>query len=295
MSSDLPRPFIPAAIKTIVDDIVFPVALIGCRTSDLSLDCCEYDLAVFAPERNNKNKVLQIDEGKVIEIVYFTRPIQHYMVDLGTMAILGDSDKFTLSSAAKDIRPEKYCKALAVAGKKSLIGSLFFQQRMINETKNRIVAAMWLKIAAYEFISGSLAILGIRPMPLHELEQVRKAGADSRMADGIHVALECIGTERATRPAISRSLEAVQELKSKDYDRELVMSKIRHLLDKHMLANCYYYAGKVAAKSLADKNIFFRNKYSKLIQLALDLTSDTQHLEKLQKELFRAANSSLKD
>jgi hypothetical protein len=287
--------FIPDAIKKIVDDIVFPVALIGCRTSELSFDCCEYDLAVFAPERNNKNKVLQIDEGKVIEIIYFTRPIQYYMVDLGTMAILGDSDKFAPSSAARDIRPEKYCKALAVTGKKSLISSLFFQQRMINEIKNQTVAAMWLKIAAYEFISGSLAMLGIRPMPLHELEQVRKAEADSRMADGIRVALECIGTERATRPAISRSLEAVQELKSKDYDRELVMSKIRHLLDKHMLANCYYYAGRVAAKSLADKNIFFHNKYSKLIQLALDLTSDTQHLQKLQKELFRAADSSLKD
>lgn len=290
-------PSIPAAIKKYVDDSAYPVALIGCRTSDLSLDCCEYDIAVFGTERNNNNnnnEVLQVEEGKVIEILYFTRPTQHPIVDLGTITILKDTGNFTLSSTAKDIEPEKYRKALSVAGKKSLISSLFFQQRMINETINQTVAAMWLKIAAYEFISGSLAILGIRPMPLHELEQVRKAEADSKMAEGIHIALECIGTERATRPAILRSLEAVQELKSNDYDKELTMSKIRYLLNKHMLANCYYYAGRVAAKSLADKNTPFHNKYSKFIQLALDLTSDAQYLKKLQKGLFRAANSSLK-
>src|SRR4029078_3494098 len=152
--------------------------------------------------------------------------------------------------------------ALVAAGKKSLISSLFYQQRM-NGANNPIVAAMWLKVAAYEFIAGSLALSGSRPMPLHAPEQIRQADAGG-ISDGVQIAFECIGTERATRPAISRSLEAIQELKSNDYDRDLVMSKIRHLLDRHMLADCYYYAGKVAGKSLAGRSDTFHSRYSKL-------------------------------
>jgi len=61
-----------------------------------------------------------------------------------------------------------------------------------------------------------------------------------------------------------------------------------------MLADCYYYAGKVAAKNLAGRKELFYSRYSKLVKLALDLSSDMQLLEKLQKRLFRAANGGLK-
>jgi hypothetical protein len=87
---------------------------------------------------------------------------------------------------------------------------------------------------------------------------------------------------------------AIKELKSKDYDRDLFLSKAEHLLGRSMLADCYYYAGRVAAKNLAGRKDLFYSQYPKLVQLALDLSSDVQHLEKLQKHLFRAANSGLK-
>jgi hypothetical protein len=281
--NNLPTPPVPAAIKKYAASISHPVALIGCRTSEMSLDCCEYDLAVFA---QGDNQVLQVD-GHAVELVHIGD--KDHIVDLGGMVAL--NDKFIFSS--RSVAPEKYRRALAAAGKKSLISSLFYQQRM-NQAKNPLVAAMWLKVAAYEFIAGSLALSGNRPMPLHEPEQVRQADAGG-IAEGVQAAFECIGVERATRPAISRSLEAIQELKSKDYDRDLVMSKIRHLLDKRMLADCYYYAGKVAGKSLAGRSDTFHNRYSKLAQLALDLTSDLNHLQKLQRSLFRAANGGLRD
>jgi ribonuclease BN (tRNA processing enzyme) len=280
--NNLPTPPVPAAIKKYAASISHPVALIGCRTSEMSLDCCEYDLAVFA---EGSNQVLQVG-GHAVELVHVGKD---HIVDLGGMVAL--NDKFMLSSS-RGVTPEKYRKALKAAGKKSLISSLFYQQRM-NGAKNPTVAAMWLKVAAYEFIAGSLALSGSRPMPLHEPEQIRQADAGG-ISEGVQAAFECIGTERATRPAISRSLEAINELKSNDYDRDLVMSKIRHLLDRRMLADCYYYAGKVAGKSLTGRSDTFHGRYSKLVQLALDLTSDLNHLQKLQRDLFRAANSGLR-
>ena len=282
---------IPTAIKVFASEIVYPVALVGCRTSEMSLDCCEYDLAVFAAsqEDNQANQVVQVD-NRPVELMHLTGSIKDHIIDLADMVILKDNSKLMLSSAANDIIAEKYKKMLAASGKKLLISSLFCQQKM-RGTKHPMVAAMWLKIAAYDFIDGMLALSGNRPMPVHILEQVRQI--DSRMAEGVDLALECIGTERATRPAISRSMEAIKELKSKDYDRELFMSKISHLLERRMLVDCYYYAGRVAAKNLVSRSEIFYSQYSKLVQLALDLVNDLQSLEKMQKALFKAANRGL--
>lgn len=282
---------IPTAIKVFASEIVYPVALIGCRTSDMSLDCCEYDLAVFAGSQghNQANQVVQVD-NRPVELMHLTRSIKDHIIDLADMVILKDNSKLMLSSAAKDIIAEKYKKMLAASGKKLLISSLFCQQKM-RGTNHPTIAAMWLKIAAYEFIDGILALSGNRPMPVHILEQVRQI--DSRMAEGVDVALECIGAERATRPAISRSMEAIKELKSKDYDRDLFMSKVSHLLERRMLVDGYYYAGRVAAKNLVSKKEIFYSQYSKLVQLALDLVNDLQSLEKMQKRLFRAVNRGL--
>ena len=273
---------VPAAVRKYAASILQPVALIGCRTSEISLDCCEYDFAVFA---EGNNQVLQV-EGHTVELVHIGD--KDNLVDISSMVAL--NDKFMHSS--RSIAPEKFRRALAAAGKKSLISSLFYQQRM-NFVKNPIVSAMWLKVAAYEFITGSIALSGIRPMPLHEPEQIRQIDTGG-FAEGIQVAFECIGTERGTRPAITRSLEAILELKSNDYDCDLVMSKIRHLLERRMLADCYYYAGKVATKSLAGRSDIFHSRYSKLAQLALDLTSDLSHLHKLQRNLLKAANGGLR-
>jgi hypothetical protein len=282
---------IPTAIKVFASEIVYPVALIGCRTSEMSLDCCEYDLAVFvgSQEQNQANQVVQVD-NRPVELMHLTGSIKDHIIDLADMVILKDNSKLMLSSAAKDIIAEKSKKVLATSGKKLLISSLFCQQKM-RRTNHPMIAAMWLKIAAYEFIDGMLALSGNRPMPVHILEQVRQI--DSKMAEGVDVALECIGAERATRPAISRSMAAIKELKSKDYDRELFISKVSHLLERRMLVDCYYYAGRVAAKNLVSRKEIFYSQYSKLVQLALDLVNDLHGLEKMQKRLFRAVNRGL--
>ena len=276
---------IPTAIKAFANEIMHPVALIGCRTSPISLDCCEYDLAIFEPSQKDKqaNQVVQVDKQPV-ELMHLTGSIKDHVIDLANMVILKDNSTLMLSSAAKDIISGKYTKMLASSGKKSLISSLLCQQKM-RGTKHPIVAAMWLKIAAYEFIDGMIALSGNRPMPVHILEQVRQI--DSGRAEGVEVALECIGAERATRPAISRSMEAIKELKLKDYDKDLFLSKISHLLERRRLVDCYYYAGRVASKNLVSRTESFHSQYSKLVQLALDLSSDSQGLEKMQKRLSR--------
>lgn len=259
--------------------------------TDASFDCCEYDLAVFGEDK--QAQVVQLD-GQAIELLYFPADPSISIVDLYQMRILRDSNKFALASAAKEMTQEKFRKALRASGRKSMVSSLFCQ-RMAHQASGSLVGHMWAKIAAYRFVAGAIALSGKRPMPLHELEQTRQVEASSAVADGLGAALECIGLERATRPSISRSMQALQELKSKDYDKELVMSKIEFLLGRQMLADCYFFIGRTAAENLAKRKDSFHNKYSKLVQLALDLTSDVQQMEKSERSLFKAASAILKE
>jgi hypothetical protein len=279
---------IPAQVRDYVRNLPHPSGLIGCRAVQdrWSLDCCEYDIAVFG---QGDNCVVQAG-GHVVELVHFGSV--NYPVELAGMAVLNDAGGFALSSAAKALA-EKRPRALAAYGRKSLVTSLFCQQRMKENAGQPVIAAMWSKMSSYHFIRGTLALSGSRPMPLHELAQVRQLDLRAGAAEGAEAALESIGIERATRPAIARSTEAVVELKSGDYDRELLRSKIVHLLEKSMLADCYYYLGRVACESLAGRNGSFHSRYAKLVQISLDLTSDVQSLERLQKSLFRAAKKGL--
>ena len=275
---------IPAAVADYVASLPHPAGLVGCRAGGVSHDCCEYDIAVFG---KGNNTVVQAG-GHVIELVHVG------MADaaaLGRVYVIKDSPAFALSSMLQDVAP-KQKKALAASGRKSLVSSLFCQQKM-KGARQQVAAAMWLKMAAYHFVQGTLALAGARPMPLHELAQVRQAELSTDAADSVQAALECIGAERAGRPAIARSIEAVSELKAGDYDRDLMRHKAEHLLEKSMIADCYYYLGRVAAESLAGKNSAFYSKYGKLVQLSMDLSNDTQQLEKLQKSLFRAAKKGL--
>ncbi|MGI0021079.1 MAG: hypothetical protein ACREAY_11470 [Nitrososphaera sp.] len=277
---------IPAAVADYVAGLTHPAALVGCRLSGMSHDCCEHDIAVFG---QGENAVVHVG-GHIIELVHVGMAAQD-VAPLGRIEVIRDSPALALSSMLQEVAP-KLKKALAAFGRKSLVSSLFCQQKM-KDTRHQVASAMWLKMAAYHFVQGTLALAGTRPMPLHELAQVRQAELATDAADGVQAALECIGIERATRSEIARSIEAITELKSGDYDKELTRYKAEHLLEKSMIADCYYYLGRVASESLAGRGSAFYSKYGKLVQISMDLSSDIQQLEKLQKSLFRAAKKGL--
>lgn len=274
---------IPAPVRDFVTSLPGPSALVGCRAAGRGHACCEYDVAVFG---QGKNCVVQVGDHAV-ELMY----VDGGVAEFGDVELIKDTKSFSLSSRLKEATGERRARALRAYGRKAMVTSLMYQQRM-RDAKQPLVASMWLKAGAYQFVRGALAVSGLRPMPAHELEQVR--GPDlEKMSGGIQAALECIGIERATRPAIARSVGAIAELKAGDYDSGLLQSKADWLLGKSMLADCYYFLGRAACESLAAKKSAFHAEYGKLAQLALDLSSDQQGLEKLQKSLSRAAKKAL--
>jgi hypothetical protein len=290
---------IPSAlIDYINNNIRYPVGIIGCRATnpEMSHDCCEYDIAIFN-RKSDGNRFFQIgDHG--LEFISQKKISTTNMLDLYNMIIIQDDDGLILSSLSinKIDSIQDYLKVLRGFGKKSIINSLFYHEKITKSIqKNSVLAGMWLKIAAYDFLDGILALSEIKPMPIHELNQIRTISTKHQdMADGIKIALECIGLERATRSTISRSVEGVCELNSMEYDKELIRIKVNHLLRKGMVSDCYYYLGKMGYRCLTDKDDRFLSTYIKLIQISMDLTKDMQQLERLQSNLVNTSRIVLK-
>jgi hypothetical protein len=280
----------------------YPAGIIGCRATnpEMSLDCCEYDIAIFNKQSTGNRFIRVGNHG--LELITLTEISRTNVMKLHNMIIIQDDDSLSLSSSslssANNVSAfqQHYLKVLRGLGKKSIINSLFYHETITkNIQKNSVLGAMWLKIAAYDFLEGILALSEIKPMPIHELNQIRKITIERQdIAEGIKIALECVGLERATRSTISRSIEAICELNSMEYDKELIKIKVNHLLEKGMISDCYYYLGKMGHRCLAYRDYKFLSKYIKLIQISMDLTKDIQQLERLHINLVNISKIILK-
>ncbi len=289
-------------IDYISNNFRYPAGIIGCRATnpEMSLDCCEYDIAIFN-KQSTGNRFIRLGNCG-LEVITLTEISRINLMKLYKMIIIQDDNSLSLSSSllssANNVSAfqQHYLRVLRGLGKKSIINSLFYHEKITkNIQKNSVLAAMWLKIAAYDFLEGILALSEIKPMPIHELNQIRKITIERQdIAEGIKIALECVGLERATRSTISRSIEAICELNSMEYDKELIKIKVNHLLEKGMISDCYYYLGKMGHRCLAYRDYKFLSKYIKLIQISMDLTKDIQQLERLHINLVNISKIILK-
>ena len=289
-------------IDYISNNFRYPAGIIGCRATnpDMSLDCCEYDIAIFNKQLTGNRFIRLGNHG--LEVITLREISRINVMKLYKMIIIQDDNSLSLSSSSLSSAnnasafQQHYLRVLRGLGKKSIINSLFYHEKITkNIQKNSVLAAMWLKIAAYDFLEGILALSEIKPMPIHELNQIRKITIEHQdVAEGVKIALECVGLERATRSTISRSIEAICELNSMQYDRELIKIKVNHLLEKGMVSDCYYYLGKMGHRCLAYRDYKFLSKYMKLIQISMDLTKDMQQLEKMHINLVSISKIILK-
>ena len=272
------------------------LALIGCRadSSHISYDCCEYDIAVLGSSENGYDKkIIQIGDN-TIEFLHFPN-YQKYGnndISLFNMIKIEKSSALFISPHPPKIDSKTWYIA---AGKRRVVDSLFNVAKNGN-TKSESNASLNLKIAAYALIEGIILISQTRPMPIHELNQLRQVQVRKDFInEAIQVCIECLGIERATRTIINRSFKALKEILKERYDVELLSSKIDFLLKQGLLADCYYYIGKLVCSHLEKKDNASQLNYHKLNTIALDLTSDYEKVKKLSALVKRNCKLLLKN
>ena len=272
------------------------LALIGCRadSSHISYDCCEYDIAVLGSNENSYDKkIIQLGDN-TIEFLHFPnyQKYGHGDISLFNMIKLEESNDLFISPPPLEIDRKSWYIA---AGKRKVVDSLF---NVSKNSRNRakLDSSLNLKIAAYDLIEGILLISQTKPMPIHELNQLRQVEVRKDFInEAIQVCIECLGIERATRTIINRSFKALKEILKERYDVELLSSKIDFLLKQGLLADCYYYIGKLVCSHLENKDNASQLNYHKLNSIALDLTSDYEKVKKMSALIKRDCKLVLKN
>jgi hypothetical protein len=272
------------------------LALIGCRadSSHISYDCCEYDIAVLGSNENSYDKkIIQLGDN-TIEFLHFPnyQKYGHGDISLFNMIKLEESNDLFISPPPLEIDRKSWYIA---AGKRKVVDSLF---NVSKNSRNRakLDSSLNLKIAAYDLIEGILLISQTKPMPIHELNQLRQVEVHKDFInEAIQVCIECLGIERATRTIINRSFKALKEILKERYDVELLSSKIDFLLKQGLLADCYYYMGKLVCSHLENKDNASQLNYHKLNSIALDLTSDYEKVKKMSALIKRDCKLILKN
>jgi len=257
------------------------LALIGCRAdnSNLSYECCEYDIAVLAKNGNGLgNSIVQIGKEK-LEFLDFSNYNQNEISFLNMKKV--ENKTSSLLIPHKDsIRKTDIKRIFLSAGKRRAVDSLFNVSKT-STSKSELNLSLNLKIAAYELIEAILLISEIRPMPIHELNQLRQLEIRKDfIKEAIQLCIECIGIERATRTMINRSFNALKEIFKERYDIGLIESKIEFLVEHGLIADSYYYIGKLVCNHLEKKDYAYQFDYQKLNSLALDLASDYENIKR---------------
>jgi hypothetical protein len=257
------------------------LALIGCRAdnSNISYECCEYDIAVLGnSDIGLGNNITQIGKER-LEFLDFSIYDQNE-ISLLNMIKLENKTSSSLVPHEDSSRKTDIKRIFLSAGKRRAVDSLFNVSKT-STSKSELNSSLNLKIAAYELIEAILLISEIRPMPIHELNQLRQLEIHKDFInEAIQLCIECIGIERATRTIINRSFNALKEIFKGRYDIGLIESKIEFLVEHGLIADSYYYIGKLVSNHLEKKDYAFQLNYQKLNSLALDLTSDYENIKR---------------
>jgi hypothetical protein len=267
------------------------MALVGCRAYAplLSYDCCEYDIAVFG-KIDFQNKIIKIGKD-ILEFQIFPNMgndiLCFNMLRVKTDNLLVSRPRYT----EQDIK-----KSFNAAGRRRIVDALLnVSKNNINKTE-QLDSPLNLKIAAYGLLEGILLMSEVRPMPIHELNQLRQLEVKKDITnEAIQTCIECLGIERSTRTILNRSIRALKEILKERYDVELLSSKIEFLLNHKLLADCYYYIGRLVCSHLEQKNNSSQMNYHKLNGIALDLTSDYENIKKMSALVKRDCKNLLKN
>jgi hypothetical protein len=289
---------IPSAISNVIKNLNAPVMLIGCRANDpaISMPCCEYDIIVLS-ERDRPNEVIKIGSHwvEVLRVPLRSEILRLIAESVGGI-LLNDiydirvpsiRDAFSNNSAR--------ISAKSVIAKRLLISCLMrYSEIERMSEKAPVISAMMLKISAYEIIQSLMFFYGLNGSPLHQLEVIRKdLEPDHFESESISLALEIIGVERATSSVLRRSIPSYSRLATDRYDKSLTEAKIEFLYESKMIADCYYYVGKVCSDIVKSQHSAFWHTYKKLIQTGMDLSIDIERIQRWNSQTNMAAKRLL--
>jgi hypothetical protein len=257
--------------------------LSGCRTTDTSLEICDYDLTVFDDKISNAEIIQHDNDFVKIHHGSLSESLSRILIQYDDMQIIQD-ESWDLRMFLSKIK-EKRDLLYKDHGKNSLLESIFCCEKAKKGIKeSNIFAPCWQKIASFFLADGILALNQKKSGPCHMLDVMRKFEKNS-INEKISVVNETVGIERATPSLLGRMLKSTIGFSGmvNDVDSSaLVQKKHDYFISNSMLSDCYFYLGYtnkenfVKLKESIEKN----PDYIHVLKTAFDMDVDTPLLER---------------
>jgi len=274
----------------------FPVALGGCKSDDITYDCCEYNITIFDGKKegdtiiNFGNDLVKIHHGDL------TETDSKNLKQFENLKILYD-EKWDLHMLQSKIK-ERNKQITRAAAKSCLVDASVCITKIDDSFSNSdSFSSSWLKCAAY-FLADAICLLNlIRPSPSHSLQSIRKFNVNEFQQD-ITIITEIIGLERATTSLLSRMCKSTigfSDMIEKNDHSKIIQKKYEYLTEKSLLSDCYFYFGYINRNNF----IKIKNDISKMPELihilktAFDLENDEFKMSSQVKALQKSVNSLL--
>jgi len=271
----------------------FPVGLGGCRNSEHSYECCEYNITIFDGTQQEDSVIKFENEFAKIHHASLNENNSNILTQFHGMNTILD-EQWELQMLLSKIKESRE-KIFNDYAKNCLFDSLFCLTKSENGLKSSDpFASSWQKCAAY-FIADAISVLNLtRPSPAHMLDYVRDF-KKNRINEKFSVINDCIGIERATPSLLLRMCKSTigfSDTIEKNNHSKIIQAKYDYLVQNSLLSDCYFYLGYINRNNILKikDNIHRKPELIHILKVGFDIENDSIKVEQNLRLLRKAAN-----
>ena len=263
-------------INVLNRDIESFIALTGCKTSNISYQCCEYDIIIIG--KKTENSIINDPINGLIEI---------YRIDYESFKKLKDFElyKFLPMKVISNGPFSLSSNIIKITNKRKLINNDYKKYKFIEITSNiqKAKEAMnqtsfldcnfWISYSIYEIIEYILISNAIKLHPAHILEQFKKVNSKIDMS----IWYSLMNLELANKSSVGRKFDAINKLYLQSLGLfnqkseitylqiKLLKNKTNWMIENKMHSNAYSFLEFEIIKLIK----FIYSKYCKKNQISL--------------------------
>jgi hypothetical protein len=271
----------------------FPIGLGGCKNSERSYECCEYNITIFDGKKQEDSIKEFENEFVKIHHASLNETNSNILIQFHEMKIILD-EQWELQMLLSKIKGSKE-KIFNDYAKNCLFDSLFCLTKSENGIKSSDpFASSWQKCAAF-FIADAISILNsTRPSPTHMLDYIRDF-KKNRISEKFSIINQCIGIERATPSLLSRMCKSTigfSDMIEKNNHSKIIQAKYDYLVQNSLLSDCYFYLGYINRNNILKikDSIHRKPELIHILKVGFDIENDSTKAEQNIKLLRKATN-----
>ena len=271
----------------------FPIGLGGCKNTDDTFNCCEYNISIF-DDKKEQDSIIEV-EGELVKIHHgsLSETDPAILSQFQGMKILSD-DQWSLRIFLSMIK-EKSEKISRSYIQSCLVDAGILAIKAKDGIKlSDPFLSCWLKCAACFVADAILIINSKRPSTVHNLEHIRTL-KKNRINETFATVNQCIGVERATNSLLSRMLKSTigfSDMVEANGHSLIIQKKYDYLIQNSLFTDCYFYLVYLNRNNLLKikNNIHRKHDLIHILKVGFDIENDPLEIERKASSILKVTH-----